>query len=432
MTKSELVHRIEAYIPDSLLVAYRKTKRYCIWRCQQRAYCNAVRKIKKKDGPLKVVFIVNDSSTWKYDSVYRLMAKDNRFEPEILICPLVVHYSETQATEIFNRTYAFFTSRGYNVIKASQKVYEESIDVHALHPDLVFYSSLWTAYMNPKYSEKSLRKYLKGYVNYGFSNTAGEWGYASAFHGLMWRYFAECKDIQTIALAAQPREMRNIVVTGYPIYDEYSDAAYDLSIWKNSSPKFKRIIWAPHHSIQGHDGLLKLSTFLEIAETMLELAESRKGKCQFAFKPHPLLLQALYDHPQWGKKRADAYYKKWAGGENTCLVTGGYMSLFKTSDAMIHDCGSFIVEYLYTQKPVLYMGGNREEQSNIIGRKAYQCHYHGNTISDIENFLNLVVLKGIDNMKTVREHFYKEILLPPNGCSVAENIVSEIKRELRQ
>lgn len=426
MTKSELVHRIEAYIPNCLLVAYRKTKRYCIWRGQQRAYSMAVRNIRKKEDPLKVVFIVNDSSTWKYDSVYRLMAKDDRFEPMILICPLVVHYSETQATEIFNRTYTFFTSRGYNVTKASQDVYGESIDVQVLHPDLVFYSSLWTDYMHPKYSEKSLRKYLKGYVNYGFSNTAGDWGYASAFHGLMWRYFAECEDIRKIAQEVQPREMQNIVVTGYPIYDEYDEAANDLSMWKNANPKLKRIIWAPHHSIQGHDGLLKLSTFLEIAETMLELAESHKSKCQFAFKPHPLLLQALYDHPEWGKVRADAYYKKWVDGENTCLVTGGYMSLFKTSDAMIHDCGSFIVEYLYTQKPVLYLGGNREEQSNIVGRKAYAAHYHGSDINDIVVFLENVVVKGRDDMKPVREQFYKEVLLPPNGKSVAENMLDEI------
>lgn len=430
MTKSELIHKIETFIPDCVLKAYRTTKRYIVWRFQQSAYHKAVNVICKKNDVLKVLFIVNDSAEWKYDSVYRLMEKDGIFEPMILVCPLIYHYSEPQAIEIFKHSCTFFFERGYKVIKACDNVYDEGLNVDELKPDLIFYSSLWTAYMHPKYNERSLQKYLKGYVNYGFSNTAGEWGYASAFHGLMWRYFAECEDIRTIALQAQPREMRNIVVTGYPIYDEYQLAAKDDSMWKNNSPQYKRIIWAPHHSIEGHNGLLQFSTFLENADSMLVFAESHKDEFQFVFKPHPLLLQALYNHPKWGKERTDAYYQRWANGDNTALVTGAYMELFKSSDALIHDCGSFIVEYLYTLKPVMYLGRSREGQSNIVGLKAYANHYHGTTIEDIEFFLSDVVVSGNDPKKLQREQFFKEILLPPNDCSVAENIINEIKKEL--
>ena len=225
-------------------------------------------------------------------------------------------------------------------------------------------------------------------------------------------------------------KLKNIVVTGYPIFDEYQTASIDASVWKDTNPRFKRIIWAPHHSIEGHDGLLQLSTFLENAESMLELAGNHKNEFQFAFKPHPLLLQALYDHPKWGVERADSYYQCWENGDNTTLVTGAYIDLFKSSDAMIHDCGSFIVEYLCTQKPVMYLGGSREGQSNIVGLKAYASHYQGKTMEEIEHFLIEVVLNGNDPMKLQREQIYKEVLLPPNGCSVAENIINEIKKEL--
>lgn len=430
MNKSEFVHRVEAHIPECVLRVYRKAKRYCVWRRQQRAYDRAVDIIRKKKGPLRVVFIVKDSAEWKYDSVYKLMCKDSLFEPMVLICPLVTHYTESQSSEIFQHTYLFFVHRGYRVIKACENVYDESVGMQELKPDIVFYCSLWTKYLHPKYNEKSLRNYLKGYVNYGFSNTAGDWGYASAFHGLMWRYFAECEDIRLIALKAQPREMRNIVVTGYPIFDEYQAAKGDTSMWKNADPKYKRIIWAPHHSIEGHDGLLRLSTFLENADPMLELAENYKDRLQFAFKPHPLLLQALYDHPLWGKERADAYYQRWANGANSTLVLGAYMDLFKSSDAMIHDCGSFVVEYLYTKKPVMYLGRNREAQSNIVGLKAYANHYHGTTVENVEHFLLDVVLNGNDPMTSKREQFYNEVLLPPNGKLAAENILDEIKHSV--
>ena len=35
------------------------------------------------------------------------------------------------------------------------------------------------------------------------------------------------------------------------------------------------------------------------------------------------------------------------------------------------------------------------------------------------------MLQGDDPLKSKREAFYKEVLLPPNGCTVAENIVNE-------
>lgn len=430
MTKSELIHRIELYIPDYLLKSYRTIKRFLKWKSQKCVYDKCVTDLRKRNQKIKVLFILKDSAEWKYDSVYQLMEKDDAFEPIILICPLILYPNLEYATKLYAKSYASFLERGCNVIKASNEVTENPINVGEINPDIVFYSSPWTQYIHPKYNEKSLKKYLKCHVNYGFSNTAGEWGYASAFHGLMWRYFAECEDIKTIALLAQEREMQNIVVTGYPIYDAYQSANNDASMWKSADPKFKRIIWAPHHSIEGHNGLLSFSTFLENAEKILEFAENNKDKYQFAFKPHPLLLQALYNHPKWGKEKADAYYKSWEEGENTTLQTGTYMELFKSSDAMIHDCGSFIIEYLYTQKPVMYLGNSREEQSNVVGKKAYACHYHGTTIEEIDVFLDDVVQNGNDDLKTTRKQFYDEVLLPPNGCSVAENIINEIKRSI--
>ena len=344
MTKQELVHRIEACVPVSILMVYRKAKRFVVWKDQQWRYKTAINTIRKKKKPIKVVFIVNDCAIWKYDSLYRLLAENPAFSPMILVCPTIIGMAKDQAQERLQLAYDTFSDRGYNVMKAAENVSLHGISVASLQPDIVFYSYCWTNIMETQYRERNLRKYLKCYVNYGFSNTDGEWGYASAFHGLMWRYFAECEDVRALALQAQPREMRNIVVTGYPVYDEFQVETSGVSLWKNTNPKYKHIIWAPHHTIEGHDGLLKFSTFLEIAEDMLLLAERYKDSLQFAFKPHPLLKAVLYHHPKWGVEKTDTYYQRWADGINTVLVSGPYIDLFKTSDAMIHDCGSFIVE----------------------------------------------------------------------------------------
>ena len=308
MNKMELVHTIKGHVPRAVLEAYHSAKRYCVWKLQQRVYYKAVDTIRMKKEPLRVLFIVNDSAMWKYDSLYRLMREDPEFLPQILVCPTITYITKLEAQEKLQSTFDVFSNRGYSVIKATEDVSLNGVSVASLRPDIVFYSYLWTSSIETQYDVHALRDYLKCYVNYGFSNTAGEWGYASAFQGLMWRYFAECEDVRSIALKAQPREMRNIVVTGYPIYDEYEAAKSETSIWKSSDTKFKHVIWAPHHTIEGHDGILKLSTFLENAERMFTIAEKYKNIIQFVFKPHPLLKAVLYHHPRWGKEKTDEYY----------------------------------------------------------------------------------------------------------------------------
>ena len=99
------------------------------------------------------------------------------------------------------------------------------------------------------------------------------------------------------------------------------------------------------------------------------------------------------------------------------MVTGAYIDLFKSTDGMIHDCCSFIIEYLYSQKQVMYLGGGRESQSNNVGRKAYESHCHGVNIEDVNTFLFDVVIGGKDTMKDKRKLFYNDMLLRPNGCT---------------
>jgi CDP-glycerol glycerophosphotransferase (TagB/SpsB family) len=164
---------------------------------------------------------------------------------------------------------------------------------------------------------------------------------------------------------------------------------------------------------------------------MLDFKDKYKDKVQFAFKPHPQLKPALYKHKDWGKERTDAYYKAWEEGDNSTFVAGAYIDLFKSSDGMIHDSHSFTVEYLYVGKPVMFMTNyDRESQCNAVGKKAFAAHYHGTSRDDIQHFIEDVVIGGQDTMVEKRHAFYNDILVPPNGRSVAENIINEITTAL--
>ena len=119
--------------------------------------------------------------------------------------------------------------------------------------------------------------------------------------------------------------------------------------------------------------------------------------------------------------------------ENTQLDTGEFVDLFMTSDAMIHDCGSFCVEYHYSGNPVMYIADNFEEQVAEMadfGKLAMQQHYVGRNKQDIINFIENTVIGGIDPMKPSRAEFVQEYLVPPNGKSVVQNTMDILLKEL--
>ena len=196
----------------------------------------------------------------------------------------------------------------------------------------------------------------------------------------------------------------------------------------------KRIVWAPHFSIVSKSSTLPpRSNFLWMAELMVTLAKEYSDRIQIAFKPHPALLTQLYQHPEWGQQRTDSYYDLWRTMENTQLETGEFIDLFMTSDAMIHDSGSFVVEYHYTKNPAMFVSKDMKpilESLTDFGKEAHYIHYIGATEADIRHFIDDVVLAGNDPMRPQREEFFRNYLLPPGGKSVAQNVVDDIVESL--
>ena len=191
--------------------------------------------------------------------------------------------------------------------------------------------------------------------------------------------------------------------------------------WKKYTGKKKRIIYAPHHSIDP-ENTWQTSTFLMFGEAILQLAEKYSDQVQWAFKPHPLLREKV--EKIWGKEKTDAYYGRWNNVSWGQFEPGKYMGLFHHSDAMIHDCGSFIMEYLYTNNPVLYIMRNKNlaDTFNSAYKKALSLHYQAWTLQEIEEFI-LNVINGKDLMKQKRDYFKESYLVPPNGKSASDNII---------
>jgi CDP-glycerol glycerophosphotransferase (TagB/SpsB family) len=252
------------------------------------------------------------------------------------------------------------------------------------------------------------------------------------FHNYLWRLFAETPIHKEFSVKYALNKGKNVKVTGFPGTDVFLDKKYEpQNCWKHKNPDIKKLIWAPHHTIDNDTSFLSYSSFLVYSDFMLKLPSVFNGKIQIAFKPHPLLFNRLSEESFWGKERTISYYNSWENLEFGQLVDGDYVDLFLTSDAMMHDSGSFLIEYLYTGKPVLYLDRDDKitERMNDFGIQAFNQHYHAKNESDIENFI-LSVLHNKDIKKSDREKFLLTELLPPNHRSASENVLVELLSEL--
>ena len=195
--------------------------------------------------------------------------------------------------------------------------------------------------------------------------------------------------------------------------------------WKDKTGK-KRIIYAPHHSFKGSNGDgIEFATFMEFGVLMLNIARKYREEVTFAFKPHPFLYIKLLSI--WGEKRTQAYYKEWNNMPNTQYANGDYYGLFKYSDAIIHDSASFIIEYLYMNNPSMFLVAetNKKEDMFDFVIDGFNCHEHGRSDKDIEQFIQNVIA-GIDKKSNQRKMFIDTQLQPPNGKTACDNIINTI------
>lgn len=302
---------------------------------------------------------------------------------------------------------------------------------HDISPDIIFYQKPYEVVYRKNILFWNHFKSLFCYVYYAFHSSDVSWSVNLPLFDYSWQQYFEN------TLAASPHRLslmhdkgKQAVVTGLPIQDQLSQPkAKYVDPWKKQEHSKKRIIYAPHHTI-GNEHLsgLALSSFLENGEIMLQLMHKYEDKVQWAFKPHPLLYTKLIKI--WGKEKTDRYYDEWRISENSQYENGEYDALFKYSDAMVHDCCSFTIEYHYTRNPVMFLlrQHGREVTYNEFGQKAFDLHYKGYTKEDIEQFIQNVI-NGIDPMKEERETFYNEHLLPPHGKTACENIINAILGE---
>lgn len=390
--------------------------RYNTW------YDSIKRNIFRKEK-INVAFLVLYDSMWKSDGLFEYLQKDNRFNPFIVSADSPYH------PELFRRNNqkqleVFFKRKGFSFYKGYDFELNRWLDFDSLDPDIVVYPQ-------PNYKgykgfniKKLWKRCIFLYIPYCYRQEKSYALHNTLLKNIAWKMFYPDVFHVNEAQKLQFNKGTNVVLTGYPLAESLSRTSHVIHAKKI-------VIWAPHHSIFPDD-TLQYSTFLDVYESMVDISKKYKDFIQIVFKPHPSLKRKLYKLNGWGVEKTDRYYSYWADSDNTALFEGDYIDLFVDSDAMIHDCSSFSGEYLYTQKPVMFLAKpNHERYLSEFGRMCYEQHYRGSSIGDIESFLERVVLAGVDPMKESRNSFFKKYLVTPGNKTVATNMYNEFVKELQ-
>ncbi|MBR3746033.1 MAG: CDP-glycerol glycerophosphotransferase family protein, partial [Selenomonadaceae bacterium] len=384
--------------------------------------------IRRKDK-IKVGFVSYDASMWCGDELYNFFARDERFEPKIFLCLRADEGDKETVQKDFQNGVAKFKSRGINVVPLFKK------DAAVPAQDVLIFLTPYLEVLPNAFQLSILTaRTLLAHIPYSFSVSQLYEAFNMPIMFVVWKNFMVSKIALKLLEEKSKLGAPRGLYSGYPKLDPFfEDKSSFLFNWKTARHKSKKIIWAPHWSI---DEGVKYSTFQWNYKFMYEFAKAHP-EISWVVKPHPNLLFSAVKSGLFPSAGAfEAYLKAWNDLPNAQVCTGAYyQAIFATSDGMILDSGSFIAEYQYVDKPMIFL--TRDTQKfNELGEKILAASYcvDGRNLDGIAATMQKVFIEGNDYKAAERKALFDEYLNYPkvNGMLASEFIFKSITDDLKE
>lgn len=393
-----------------------------------RIFKMTVKKLRKKKK-LTVAFMTDNAAMWCGDELYNYFANSERYEQPTVYVSLHGTRGVSEATqEDLDHGVEQLRKHGINVVKMIGKdaPFPKYDLVIFLRPYLGNYpDSVQLSVLDPTT--------LFVHIPYGF-NTSGWNTYDIPLARVVWKFFFESQHHMHTYETESRIGLSHAYYSGYPrldiFFEENNNLHYD---WKMAQPNAKKIIYAPHWSINGG---INYATFQWNYQFMYEYAKNHP-EISWVIKPHPHLFYDAYASGLFETVEAfEKYLKAWDDLPNAKLETGAYyQAIFATSDGMIQDCGSFLSEYQYTHKPMIFLTRDTQE-FNELGEKIMDVVYKvdGKDLKGIADMMQKVFVEGQDSLYEKRMEVFDQYLNYEkiNGVSASEYIFKTITKEFEE
>ena len=396
----------------------------------ERVFDVSARKIRRKDK-VKIGFVVRGAAEWCGDELYNLFAQNARFEMTVFcFMQLTSRAKDENFKEDFLHGIKQFKQRNLNVVA----IFEKNADIPA-QDLLIFLTPYFETMPAGLRPENITAKTLIAYITYSFSMAIRSKGYHNReMFRISWKVFFASAIARDIHRDACTIGLPRGIYSGYPRTDIFFDKNSNFQFeWKMARPNAKKIIWAPHWSINSG---VKYATFQWNCHFLYEFAKAHP-EISWVFKPHPNLLVSAVKGKVFPSANAfEEYLQKWNKLPNACLYTGAYyQAVFATSDGMIQDSSSFIAEYQFVDKPMIYL--TREgEKFNQLAEKILKVSYtvDGKDFDGIAALIKKVFIEGNDYKAAERKKVFDKFLNYPklNGMLASEFIYKSIADEITE
>ena len=289
---------------------------------------------------------------------------------------------------------------------------------------IIFFNNPYEMYDHPYHNIKYFddKDVLTLCTNYGTPvNTYWDAIIPLDFYSILWKFILETEDHIDYYSKRSMIEGSNALLAGYIKMDDLYD-----EIKRNERVN---IIISPHQTVLENTPV-SLSNFLRYYDFFLKLP-LMYPEINFIFRPHPGLFSGLVFNKIWTQTMVDDYLKKIDAIPNMSYDNANYyLDTFADSDALIHDCGSFIVEYLFTKRPCCFMmkdSGTFTDTLLPFVSKCLENHYKASSEKDILAFIDDVVIKKNDPLKETRESVSRELMVNyPNSSEVVIDYLKKI------
>ena len=428
------INKVLDVCAPSIHATYTKLKNFYHWwqnrsliQKTKEKYGETLSQVRRKYAagrPIRVMFLLFESSKWKCQALYDALEASPDFEPFVALTRMDVGRDFVSALEEFapriTQSREFCVKRGVRFVEAYSLSEAKPLDLAVFHPDIVFYPSPWNmpqCQMPDKMACSALTCYIPYYV---VCHDAAIVDAQRPLHFLVYRYFTTNDSWCGFFLSKSH---------GFPYAGEFVGIGHPmLDCFAKASKAFSQgdiVIYAPHCTILGG---LKYSTFLENGDFILEYAKHHP-EVQWCFKPHPLLRRNLHKEAQWPEEKINAYYDEWEKIGMVCY-TGDYPELFLRSRALITDCSSFLMEYSAVNRPLIHL-----IRKDTLYRPAQPCErlfdsfYKVHGIDELAKTLKSVIEDFQDPHAAAREAAIKDLNLWHVRC--ADNIVKYLREILK-
>jgi len=369
-----------------------------------------------QNKPINVLFVCHEPALWNmFESIYEVMENDSAFCPMVVALPYR-HPTLPNGQYKDAGMYEYCQSQNIKAIQGLNKETNDWLNPASLLPDYVFFQTPYPLLI-PAWSVEQIAMMARiCYVPYGSSVAKGKIAtnvHPEGFFRYVSLFFTENQMKRELLEKRFEEknwfEKENIIVSGYPKFDYLNEIKnYSGKAWKRGTRKdIKRILWTPRYlTTEG------TCHFFDYKNYFVEFCKNQPD-VDFVFRPHPLCFQNFIKTGEMNLDEQNKMKYEYHISPNMAIdETESYEDTFMTSDILISDYSSLIIEYFATGKPIIYT--HRKNEFNEYALALSAGMYWVQSIKELDETI-LMLLSGMDPLSKKRKELINRYFFMPEG-----------------